>query len=67
MAGNQGLSQDSSMSDETRDRIHSEGGKASRSTSSSTSSSSGAITNKSGGGHLTPKDQSKGGKHSHGN
>jgi hypothetical protein len=59
MAGNQGLSNNSNMSDEDRERIHAEGGKA-------TGGSNRVITNKSGGGHLTKKDQRKGGQMSGG-
>jgi hypothetical protein len=70
MAGHQGLSQDSSMSDADREKITKAGGKASGGNTTShstgsTASSDGTITNKSGGGALDKDAQKRGGENSH--
>jgi hypothetical protein len=61
-----GLGSDN-MDEKTKHDIQSKGGQASHGSqsgsSSKSTSSSGAISNRSGGGRLTKKDQSKGGKH----
>lgn len=64
MAGNQGLGSDN-MDDKTKQKIHSMGGKASRSGNAGTNRSEEITTNRSGGGALEKEAQRKGGRNSH--
>jgi hypothetical protein len=64
MAGNQGLSPNSDMSDKDREKVHKMGGEASGSRSQTTGKND-VITNNAGGGALDKAAQKKGGRSSH--
>lgn len=67
MAGSQGLSPKSGMSDKDRKKVHKMGGEASGSRNHTTGRKDDVITNHAGGGALDKDAQRKGGHNSHKN